>query len=371
METQKIVRIKSKVKDLFPGILLCAAIAAPAWALGKKIPVVGGPVFSIAMGIFIATALFPRIDHSAVNAGRQYTGKKILQYAIVLLGFGMNFVAVLRVGGQSFLIMSFTFAAAFLTAWIAGKLLKLPGETTTLIGVGTSICGGSAIAAAAPVIGAKDEEVARAISTIFLFNVIAVFIFPVIGRALGMTDTGFGLWAGTAVNDTSSVVATGVAWSSFAGNNVALDYATIVKLSRTLMIVTVTLVLAIVTARKAQRDARKNAQEVADSAANGATAEAKTEGAARFSFIKVFPWFVVGFLAAALINTFTGLPAEAADFLGEVGKFMIVMAMAAIGLGTDLKKLFGNGVRPIVLGLCCWFAVAAVSIAVQTATGGM
>jgi uncharacterized integral membrane protein (TIGR00698 family) len=364
---------------LLPGILLCAAIAVPAWLLGQKVPVVGGPVFAIVAGIFIATALFPRISHSAIDKGRQYTGKKILQYAIVLLGFGMDFVAVLKVGGQSFLIMAFTFAAAFLTAWAVGKLLKLPGETTILIGVGTSICGGSAIAAAAPVIGAKDEEVARAISTIFLFNVAAVFVFPVIGRALGMTDMGFGLWAGTAVNDTSSVVATGVAWSSFAGNNIALDYATIVKLSRTLMIVPVTLVLALVTARKAARKAQKGMRENmrestrtdVGSPVGGVAEETGTDGAARFSFIKVFPWFVAGFLAAALISSFTGLPEGPANFLGGAGKFMIVMAMAAIGLGTDLKKLFGNGIRPIVLGLCCWFAVDASSIAVQTLTGGM
>ena len=197
-------------------------------------------------------------------------------------------------------------------------------------------------------IQAKDEDVAQSISTIFLFNIIAVFIFPPLGHLFGLSDTGFGMWAGTAINDTSSVVAAGASWSSAAGNNTALAFATIVKLTRTLMIVPITLVLAIYTAKKLSKKA--------------ASAD---EGENSFRFIKVFPWFVLGFVLTAVLNTFLPIPASVSETLVQIGKFMIVMAMTAIGLNTDLKKLLTNGLKPICLGLCCWFIVAAVSLIVQ------
>jgi uncharacterized integral membrane protein (TIGR00698 family) len=281
-----------------------------------------------------------------LEAGVKYTSKKILQYAIILLGFEMNLFNVIKVGGQSLLIMLFTLSASFLTAFFVGRLLKLEGKMTLLIGVGTSICGGSAIAATAPVINARDEDVAHAISTIFLFNIIAVFIFPALGHAIGMSDVGFGMWAGTAINDTSSVVAAGTAWSNAAGNNTALAFATIVKLTRTLMIVPITLVLAIYVALNTQ----KNIESTDD---------------IKFSFVKVFPWFVIGFVATAIINTYLGLPSISNNFV-TIGKFMIVMAMVAIGLNTNLKKLITNGFKPIFLGICCWASVASTSLIVQT-----
>lgn len=330
-------------KSMITGILTCLLIAVPAWILGKTFPVIGGPVFGILFGIILA--FFKRPEK--LEKGIKYTSKKILQYSIILLGFEMNLFNVIKVGGQSLLVMIFTLSASFLTAYFVGKALKIDSNTTVLIGVGTSICGGSAIAATAPVIRAKDEDVAQAISTIFLFNIIAVFIFPALGHAIGLSDTGFGMWAGTAINDTSSVVAAGASWSSAAGNNTALAFATIVKLTRTLMIVPITLVLAIYTSRKIAR-------------------ENSTEG---FSFVKVFPWFVLGFVLTAILNTFLPIPDEFSAMLVQIGKFMIVMAMTAIGLNTNLKKLLTNGIKPIGLGLCCWFMVAVISLVVQKVIG--
>ena len=330
-------------KSMTTGILTCLVITIPAWILGKTFPVIGGPVFGILFGIILA--FFKRPEK--LEKGIKYTSKKILQYSIILLGFEMNLFNVIKVGGQSLLVMIFTLSASFLTAYFVGKALKIDSNTTILIGVGTSICGGSAIAATAPVIRAKDEDVAQAISTIFLFNIIAVFIFPALGHAIGLSDTGFGMWAGTAINDTSSVVAAGASWSSAAGNNTALAFATIVKLTRTLMIVPITLVLAIYTSRKISR-------------------ENSTEG---FSFVKVFPWFVLGFVLTAILNTFLPIPDEFSAMLVQVGKFMIVMAMTAIGLNTNLKKLLTNGIKPIGLGLCCWFMVAVISLVVQKVIG--
>lgn len=329
---------------MLAGILTCLIIAVPAWLLGKAFPIIGGPVFGILFGMILAFIRRPEL----LDSGIKFTSKYILQYSIILLGFEMNLFNVIKVGGQSLMVMIFTLTSSFITAYLVGKALKIDGNTTTLIGVGTSICGGSAIAATAPVIRAKDEDVAQAISTIFLFNIIAVFIFPPLGHLLGLSDTGFGMWAGTAINDTSSVVAAGASWSSAAGNNTALAFATIVKLTRTLMIVPITLVLAVYTTRKIKRE----------SAAGG-------DGENSFSIVKVFPWFVLGFVFTAILNTFLPIPDGVSEALVQIGKFMIVMAMTAIGLNTNLKKLLTNGLKPICLGLCCWFVVAVVSLVVQ------
>ncbi|MEF9989093.1 MAG: YeiH family protein [Christensenellaceae bacterium] len=346
----------NKAKKNFMGILFCFGIAVAAWFLGKALPIIGGPVFGILLGM-ILIAIFPKIRTIHVSKksdvgfldGIAYTSKKVLQYSIILLGFEMNLFNIISVGSQSLFVILFTLTSAFLVAFFLGRALKVEGKLATLIGVGTSICGGSAIAATAPVIRASDEDIAASISTIFLFNIIAVFIFPALGHLLGMSDVGFGMWAGTAINDTSSVVAAGASWSATAGNNAALEFATIVKLTRTLMIVPITLFLAILTSRKSKL-------------------KSKTDGS-RFSFLKVFPWFVIGFLLAAVLTTFLHIPASVTHILSTIGHFMIVMAMVAIGLNTNFKKLVSNGFKPIFLGLMCWFAVAVVSLIVQHGMG--
>jgi uncharacterized integral membrane protein (TIGR00698 family) len=327
--------------------VLSLGLAIPAWIAGKFVPVIGGAVFAILFGLIIGQFFRP----ARCVSGIKFTGKKILQYSIILLGFEMQIGNVLAVGSRSLLIMLFTLTAAFVTAAVMYRLIRVPGKQAVLIGVGTCICGGSAIAATAPVINADDQDIAQSISTIFLFNVIAVFIFPAIGRLLGLSDAGFGLWAGTAVNDTSSVVAAAAAWSEVAGNNTALALATIVKLTRTLLIIPVTLFLAMYMAHSA----RKTRSGEADSGS--------------FDIVKIFPWFVIGFVLAALINSFGLLPQPVPHALAQCGKFMIVMAMAAIGLSTDVRKLVTGGWRPILLGSACWVAVAVVSLIVQRLSG--
>lgn len=330
------------IKIIGPGILFCFSIAVPAHLLGRVLPVIGGPVLGIFMGIVMAIILKSKRVDRLLSDGLKYTSKNLLQYAIILLGFEMNLFQIIKVGSQTIFIMFFTLTTSFLTAYFVGSVLKINGKMTTLIGVGTSICGGSAIAATVPVIQAKDKDVAQAMSTIFLFNIVAVFIFPALGHLLGMSDTGFGMWAGTAINDTSSVVAAATSWSTSVQNNTALRMATIVKLTRTLMIVPITLVLAIYTVRKSN-----------------------TAGGDLFRLSKIFPWFVIGFMGTALINTFAHIPASFSHLLVTVGKFIIIMAMVAIGLNTNLKRLLTNGWKPILLGLCCWFAVAGISLIVQ------
>lgn len=315
-----------------PGLLLCALIALPAWLLGRAFPIIGSPVLGILFGMLIAFWRRPE----ALNPGIAYTSKKILQLSIILLGFDMNLFNVVQTGSQTLFLMLFTLTAAFLTAYVAGKLLKVEGNTNILVAVGTAICGGSAIAATAPVIQARDEEVARAISTIFLFNVLAAFLFPILGHLMGMTDAQFGLWAGTAVNDTSSVVAAGYTFSDAAG-----DYAVIVKLTRTLMIIPITLALAFYTSRQ------------------------QASNQACYSLSRIFPWFILGFVAASILTTFLPLPEALTDSLVQLSKFLIVMAMAAIGLNTNLVRLFKYGWRPILLGGICWFVLSVVSLGLQ------
>ena len=192
------------VKENYKGILLCLIISIPCWFLGQTFEVIGGPVFAILAGMVIT--LFIK-EKGSLQTGITFTSKKILQYAVILLGFGLNLSTIAQVGAQSLPIIVSTITTSLVISFVLCKVMHIPSKISTLVGVGSSICGGSAIAATAPVIGAEDEEVAQAISVIFLFNVIAALIFPTMGTILGLSNEGFALFAGTAVNDTSSVTA--------------------------------------------------------------------------------------------------------------------------------------------------------------------
>lgn len=328
--------MKGKIK----GILFCILIAIPAWLLGKWMPVIGGPVFAIIIGMILTLIIK---DKSSLDEGIKYTSKKVLQYAVVLLGFGMNFYEILAQGKQSLPIIVSTITTSLVVSFLLYKVMKMDGKVSTLIGVGSSICGGSAIAATAPVINADDEEIAQSISVIFLFNVLAALIFPTLGGRLGFSNEGFGLFAGTAVNDTSSVTAAATAWDGIHGSN-TLDIATIVKLTRTLAIIPITLVLAFWTAKKE-----------------------KTSN--NFSLKKAFPMFIVFFLLAAVITTVFNLSPAVTGPIKELSKFFIVMAMAAIGMNTNIVKLVKTGGKPIFMGFCCWIAISLVSIGMQHVLG--
>jgi uncharacterized integral membrane protein (TIGR00698 family) len=323
------------IRENWLGILIALGIAIVAYFAGNLVPVIGGPVLGITLGIL--TVSLWKVPGNA-SKGIGFTSKYILQLAVVLLGFDTNAASVMRVGEQSLLVIAFTLTAAFVTAFIVGKLLKIDRKLTTLIAAGTAICGGSAIAAASSAIKARDQDISYSISTIFLFNVVAVFLFPFVGHLLNLSDTGFGMWAGTAINDTSSVVAAGYSFSDAAGN-----FATVVKLTRSLTIVPVTLTLAFVTARESQ------------------------EGS-KFSLAKVFPWFVLGFLAAAVLGGTGWMPGAVTGFLAQAGKFLIIMAMAAIGLKTSVQSFVKAGPRAILLGAATWGAVMVASLIVQLAT---
>ena len=313
------------VKEKGKGLIICLLISLPCWFLGQKFPVIGGPVFAILAGMIVT--LFWK-DKGDAAPGIQITSKKILP-----------------------IILS-TIATSLIIAFLLSKLLHMPGNISTLVGVGSSICGGSAIAATAPVIGADDEEIAQSISVIFLFNVIAALIFPTLGGAIGLSNEGFGLFAGTAVNDTSSVTAAAAAWDGMHPGANTLDTATIVKLTRTLAIIPITLALAFWRANKTKREG-----------------QAEDSG---FSLKSVFPMFILYFVLASVITTVcsvAGVPGSTFAPFKTLSKFFIVMAMAAIGLNTDLVKLVKSGGKPIFMGLCCWIGIACVSLGMQHVLG--
>ena len=341
------------IRNLAPGIAASAALAIVCWFLGAAVPIVGGAVFAILAGMAIGA--FWK-DKGTAAAGIKFTSKKVLQTAVVLLGFGLPLTQIAQVGASSLPVIASTIAASLLTAFILCHALRVPGRTATLIGVGSSICGGSAIAATAPVIKANDQEVAHAISVVFLFNVLAALIFPTLGDAIGMTNDGFGLFAGTAVNDTSSVTAAAAVWDGMHPGANALDYATIVKLTRTLAIIPITFVLALWVSSRERKAALTNWK-------------APTSA---FSLKCALPTFIVLFVCASIVATAAsavGIDLSVFEPLKFASKFFIVMAMAAIGLNTDVVGLVKSGAKPIVLGAACWIAIACVSLAAQHARG--
>lgn len=342
------MQLANIVRERWKGVLFCLIIAIPATLLGKQVEVVGGPVFAILFGMVLAL-VFPKNRREQLAAGVTYTSKKVLQYAVILLGFGMNLSQILSKGAQSLPIIVVTISTSLVIAFVLCRVMNVPGKIATLVGVGSSICGGSAIAATAPVIDADDREIAQAISVIFLFNVIAALVFPTLGGMLGLTNEGFGLFAGTAINDTSSVTAAASAWDSMHPGANVLESATVVKLTRTLAIIPITLVLAcwqMYLARKAGGDAKST-----------------------FSLKRAFPMFVLFFVLASVITTVLQLPASFTASIKELSKLFIVMAMAAIGFNTDIVELVKKGGKPIALGFCCWIGIACMSLGMQHVLG--
>ena len=345
------------LKGMWKGVLFCLAIALPAWLLGKQFEVIGGPVFAILIGMVLALVV-PARAGEPLQRGVKFTSKKVLQYAVILLGFGLNLAQIAQVGATSLPIIVSTIATSLIVSFVLCRALNIPGKISTLVGVGSSICGGSAIAATAPVIDADDEEIAQAISVIFLFNVIAALVFPTLGGMLGLSNEGFGLFAGTAVNDTSSVTAAAAAWDGMHPGANTLDAATIVKLTRTLAIIPITLALAFWQVRRAKRAA--------------AAGEGDGQAAGTFDLKKIFPFFIVFFVLASVITTVFALPTTVTAPIKELSKFFIIMAMAAIGFNTNIVKLVRTGRtggKPILMGLVCWIAIACVSLGMQHVLG--
>jgi uncharacterized integral membrane protein (TIGR00698 family) len=317
------------------GLGLALALGVVATLLGRRVPVVGPAVIAIVLGVAVRALADPG---AWASPGIAFSSRKLLQAAIVLLGTGLSLGTVVHVGIRSLPVMLVTLAAALGGGAAAGRLLGVDAPLRTLLAVGTGICGASAIAAVASVVEVEAVEVAYAISTIFVFNVAAVLLFPPLGHALGLGAHAFGLWAGTAVNDTSSVVAAGYAYSHAAGG-----YAIVVKLTRTLLIVPVVLALA-------------------------AGARRRNAGAS-VRYGGIVPLFLVGFVAAAAVGSTGVLDAHVRHDLSAAALFLVAVALAAVGLSAQPARIRAAGIRPLVLGGVLWLLVASTSLLVQAATG--
>ncbi|MGH9172148.1 MAG: YeiH family protein [Acidimicrobiales bacterium] len=344
---------------LLPGMLAAAGIAAVSTVLGGIAPVVGAPVFAILIGIVISSV---RPAGDRLQPGLTFTSKRILQGSIMVLGLGLSLRQVLATGEASLPVLLGTLLIALLVAWLVGRALGLRRDLNTLIGVGTAICGASAIAAADAVIDADDADVSYAVATIFTFNVVAVLAYPSLGHALGLSQHSFGLWAGTAINDVSSVVAASTIYG-----HAAASYGVVVKLTRTLAIIPICMGLAAWRNRRAAR----NRGQAADSARSVSADQADTAALAAPSRLRAgraMPMFILGFVAAVTLNTLGLVPARFHAGLSDAATWMITAALAAIGLSTKLTHIRRAGPRPMILGGVLWATVGVASLLLQLAT---
>ncbi len=313
------------------GLGALIAVAAAAKGLGELLPSLGAPAIALLLGMVLRRWYVPRPGASRLlSAASRY----VLQAAVVVLGATFGLAQVAHVGRTSVVPMLGTLAAALVAAALLGRALDVRGNLRTLVGVGTAICGASAIGAVSGVIAATESEVAYAISTIFVFNVVAVLVFPALGHLLSLSQHGFGIWAGTAINDTSSVVAAAYTYGHHAG-----DVAVVTKLARTTMIVPIVVVLAARHARSALPKRR--------------------------SIVRVVPLFLLWFLVASALNTAGAIGPSLASHLATTATLLITVALAAIGLSTGFADIRRTGPRPLLLGAALWLVVAVTGLLLQ------
>ena len=339
-----------KVFKVIPGIILSCLIAIIAlWIEGLfSVHIIGASVIAMFIGVILNCFLK---NTKVFKTGTKFTSKKILKLAIILLGLSLNINTIFQVGKMSLLVMMFTLLTCFGGGYFIGRALKLNWKLSNLISAGTGICGGSAIAAIAPTIDADNNDVAYAMSATFLFDMLMIVLFPIMGRAMGMSDEAFGLWAGTAVNDTSSVVATGYAFSEAAG-----DFATMVKLTRTLSIIPTVVIFAFINLNIKRKEAKKQGLDESELKAN-------------FSIKKIFPWFILGFVLMSIIASIFSIPEVVVTNTKTISKFLMVSALAAIGLNTSFSSIKKSGIRPMVHGFIISALVVVVALLVEIAMG--
>lgn len=352
-------KIGREIGPALPGLALVAAVAVASRLLYRAIPsdavqrAVSEVLIAVLLGLVVRNTLGVGRD---MEAGIRFALHRVLRLGIILLGLRLSLQAVVTVGLSALALVLIGITVALTLAYLAGRYVHISPRLAALIGVGTAICGNSAIIATAPVIEAKDEDVSFAVATITLFGTLAIVIYPLIGHALGLSDAAFGMWAGAAVNDTSQVVATGAAFS-----DAARDVATVVKLTRNTLMAPLIVIIGLLYAR-------------------GHSRERGEQGAApRLSIGKIVPWFVLGFLGMTLLRTAgvalgvlpagsgaapAGMETAAAllQACDEIARFAILMALAAIGLGVKVSEMRRTGLRPFVVGLCVASVLAALTL---------
>ena len=367
------------ILKILPGVAISIAIAVVAVFIEKALPIhlIGGSVIALFIGIII-NSIF---NVNVFKSGLKFTSKKILKFAIVLLGTSLSIQTILNVGALSIAVMFFTLLTCFGGGYFIGKALGLDWKLSNLISAGTGICGGSAIAAIAPVIDAEDKDIAYAMSATFIFDMVMILAFPFMGHFLGLSDMAYGLWAGTAVNDTSSVVAASYAYSEPAG-----DFATMVKLTRTLSIIPTVLVFAYINIRtkyKEKANCKKAFTQMNNKAekyevsqldkiseiSNQENITKNEKAISKVNFLSIFPWFILGFVALSIVNSVGFIPQEVSLFSKDLSKFLMVASLAAIGMSTNIKDMKKSGFAPMVHGFIISALVVIVAIGVEWCMG--
>lgn len=331
-----------------PGLALILAISLPARFIQSQITVNGKEVVSaVAIAIILGIAIRNLIGISArCKPGTSFAVKRFLRVGIALMGAQLSLDQVLKTGASSILIVATCIVLAIIVVRFISVRMGMSDRLGTLLGVGTSICGVSAIVATAPIIKARDEETSLAVATITVFGLAAVVLYPIIGRALGMSDNFFGTWAGTAVNDTSQVVATGLIFSKQAG-----EIATVVKLTRNLFMAPVMVILSWLCLKQPQGDGDLEC------------------GERRVSITQIVPLFILGFLGMAILNSLGVFPPAVRQGIQIVSQFLILMALAGVGLETDVSAMRKIGLRPFYAGLCAAVFMALVSFGLISLAG--
>ena len=327
--------LKKNTKPI-PGLLLAMIIALIALYLGKLNNILNDVIIAILIGALIRN--FTGVPETA-KEGLTLCLKMVLRIAIILLGTQLSFQQILKTGGDSLFLIFFVVSATIPVIYYLGRKLGLGSEMCALLGVGSSICGASAILATGPAIKAKERDIALAVATIFIFNSFALFVYPLIGQIVHMSDLTYGTWVGLAVQDVSSVVATGFAYSQNAG-----EIATVVKLTRTVFIVPVVFFLALLFSWKKRRSIGEFGYGT------------------RVNYIKIFPWFVLGFLLMALLNTFGVFSTKLVGTINPIIHFLILMVMVSIGTGLDFRDMKKVGLSFLYSGLTGMLIMSLLSI---------
>lgn len=323
--------LRAWLRAIWPGLLLVAAIVGAAFAV-RRLPgmaLLSPMIVSIVIGIAVHNTVG---TPARANPGVAFSARRLLRLGIILLGLQLTASQIAEVGATGIAILVLTLVGTFLVTVRLGRLLGVERKLTELIAGGTSICGASAVIATNTVTEAPKEDVAYAVACVTLFGSLAMLVYPLLPGMLGLTPRSYGLWAGASIHEIAQVVG-----ATFQDSPQAGEFGTVAKLSRVMMLAPMVIALGLLAARRHDREAGKARAPV--------------------------PWFVLGFMALVIVNSVIAVPVEARAALAVVATVLLSMALAALGLETDIGKLRAKGVRPLLLGLLATLFIAGFSLA--------
>ena len=331
--------MKSKLITL---IIIGLATWLATFIGGSVFPLLGTAISAILIGMIIRHT--PFIYNLLDKATNKFITSYVLKGGIVLLGFTMSIQILNKVGIILIVVMAAVILGSITTSILVNKGVKANNKLSLLIGLGTSICGGSAIVASAPIMEAEDEDVAVAITTMFVYSMVALLVLPIVGNIFNFSDQYYGIVAGLAVNDTPSVLTTSFSWSNEAGN-----IATIVKLIKTLFIIPITIGLVYVKFYQQRKNSLNN--------------HFQKMGITWSQIKSIIPMFVVYFMLAFIFASVVPLPDDITSLIKKSSKLLFTIALVTIGLGVHINQIKKAGIKPILLGAACSFVVISISVA--------